>query len=574
MKWWNRFWELSGREVRNFFSLPESPGTGRYTIHGMITGLLTLFTLSIVFSPMLAMPGLTGVFIAMSARNMPPLRRLRILVVFGVCFVASQALGVAISGNIMLMVVVMSLIGCLGSIVYHSLITFPPGAMQYVIACAVATYLPTRGIDGATLVTAGACGYILALCISMGLQLVDRNKAMCDDLTAAEDAVEAMREENLTHTEAARRRVTAHAAVFTALEDVRLGYGWGRQFKPFSVFGRYAEKKTRDIHTQFVDAVVWRRWHTLRRMKYCVNADHAPKLSRVSPHLGPPSALRRVKWSLSFRSAAVHIGLRMGMSIFLTGALTYGLGFGHPYWVVMTSTMVLSLGKDRISTTHRGFDRVVGTLVGIAVFGHSVHHRTQLRVGVGVDHCDDPPNFQHRAHQRLDGHPDRFPARAGETIIGAIVALFVLWVTGSSRAPTSIVRRQARRVLLADGFLLDYVAERTDLTRPGIVARRQVLLELSASRRMEELYARDLPKDLAEWEDLSALINEFSYVVLCGCWVENPDEVIDARRARRALNEMIRRLPAIDGVPLNTNIASDLMKRVLVAARPTTSMTP
>ena len=540
----------------------------------MITGLLTLFTLSIVFSPMLAMPGLTGVFIAMSARNMPPLRRLRILVVFGVCFVASQALGVAISGNIMLMVVVMSLIGCLGSIVYHSLITFPPGAMQYVIACAVATYLPTRGIDGATLVTAGACGYILALCISMGLQLVDRNKAMRDDLTAAEDAVEAMREENLTHTEAARRRVTAHAAVFTALEDVRLGYGWGRQFKPFLVFGRYAEKKTRDIHTQFVDAVVWRRWHTLRRMKYCVNADHAPKLSRVSPHLGPPSALRRVKWSLSFRSAAVHIGLRMGMSIFLTGALTYGLGFGHPYWVVMTSTMVLSLGKDRISTTHRGFDRVVGTLVGIAVFGHSVHHRTQLRVGVGVDHCDDPPNFQHRAHQRLDGHPDRFPARAGETIIGAIVALFVLWVTGSSRAPTSIVRRQARRVLLADGFLLDYVAERTDLTRPGIVARRQVLLELSASRRMEELYARDLPKDLAEWEDLSALINEFSYVVLCGCWVENPDEVIDARRARRALNEMIRRLPAIDGVPLNTNIASDLMKRVLVAARPTTSMTP
>lgn len=136
------------------------------------------------------------------------------------------------------------------------------------------------------------------------------------------------------------------------------------------------------------------------------------------------------------------------------------------------------------------------------------------------------------------------------------------------------MRRQARRVLLADGFLLDYVAERTDLTRPGIVARRQVLLELSASRRMEELYARDLPKDLAEWEDLSALINEFSYVVLCGCWVENPDEVIDARRARRALNEMIRRLPAIDGVPLNTNIASDLMKRVLVAARPTTSMTP
>jgi len=77
------------------------------------------------------------------------------------------------------------------------------------------------------------------------------------------------------------------------------------------------------------------------------------------------------------------------------------------------------------------------------------------------------------------------------------------------------------------------VAERTDLTRPGIVARRQVLLELSASRRMEELYARDLPKGLAEWEDLSALINEFSYVVLCGCWVENPDEVIDARRARR-----------------------------------------
>lgn len=77
------------------------------------------------------------------------------------------------------------------------------------------------------------------------------------------------------------------------------------------------------------------------------------------------------------------------------------------------------------------------------------------------------------------------------------------------------------------------------------------------------------PRDWPSGEDLSALINEFSYVVLCGCWVENPDEVIDARRARRALNEMIRRLPAIDGVPLDTRNASDLMKRVLVAARPT-----
>ena len=590
MKWWNRFWELSGREVRNFFSLPESPGTGRYTIHGMITGLVTLFTLAIVFSPVLAMPGLTGVFIAMSARDMPPLRRLRILVVFGVCFVASQALGVAISGNIMLMVVVMALMGCLGSIVYHSLITFPPGAMQYVIACAVATYLPTRGVDGVTLVTAGACGFVLALCISMGLQLVDRNKAMRDDITAAEDAVEAMREEILTHTEAARRRVAAHAAVFTALEDVRLGYGWGRQLKPFSAFGRYAEKKTRDIHTQFVEAVVWRRWHTLRRMKYRVNADHAPKLSRVSPHLGPPSALRRVKWSLSFRSAAVQIGLRMGMSIFLTGALTYGLGFGHPYWAVMTSAMVLSLGKDRISTTHRGFDRVVGTLVGIALFGviHVIDPPTvplllicallysTTLFTIGRNYALGSAWITAMILLILNTAPTNnltatqiVSQRAGETIIGAIVALFVLWVTGSSRAPTSIVRRQARRVLLADGFLLDYVAERTDLTRPGIVARRQVLLELSASRRMEELYARDLPKGLAEWEDLSALINEFSYVVLCGCWVENPDEVIDARRARRALNEMIRRLPAIDGVPLDTRNASDLMKRVLVAARPT-----
>lgn len=274
----------------------------------------------------------------------------------------------------------------------------------------------------------------------------------------------------------------------------------------------------------------------------------------------------------------------------MTGALTYGLGSGHPYWAVMTSAMVLSLGKDRISTTHRGFDRVVGTLVGIALFGviHVIDPPTvplllicallysTTLFTIGRNYALGSVWITAMILLILNTAPTNnltatqiVSQRAGETIIGAIVALFVLWVTGSSRAPTSIVRRQARRVLLADGFLLDYVAERTDLTRPGIVARRQVLLELSASRRMEELYARDLPKGLAEWEDLSALINEFSYVVLCGCWVENPDEVIDARRARRALNEMIRRLPAIDGVPLDTRNASDLMKRVLVAARPT-----
>lgn len=595
MRWWNRCIELSRREAHNFFSLPETPGIGSYTIHGIITGLITLFTLAVVFSPVLALSGLTGVFIAMSARDMPPLRRLRIVLVFGICFVTSTSVGVAISGNILLTVVVMALIGCVGSIVYHSLITFPPGAMQYVIACAVATYMPTRGVDGATLIVAGTWGYIMALCISMTLQLMDRHQAMRDDIAAADKAVDDLYEENLTSRQAAQRRLTAHAAVFTALEDVRVGYGWGRHHTPVSQYGRRAAREARDIHARFVEAVVWCRWRTLRAMGFLMNMDHPPALSQVSPYLGPPSAIRRVKWSLSFRSAAVHIGLRMGISIFITGALTYGLGFGHPYWAVMTSAMVLSLGRDRISTTHRGCDRVVGTLVGIALFG--------------VVHVCEPPTIMlllicallysmtlftitrnyalgsvwmtamillilNTAPTNSLTAVDIVSQRAGETVIGAIVALFVLWSTGSSRAPTSIVRRQARRVLLADGFLLDYIADRTDLTRPGIVARRQVLLELSASRRMDELYARDLPKDLHEWEDLSALINEFSYVVLCGCWVENPDEVINARRARRALNEMIRRLPPIDGVPLDTQEASVLMTRVLMAARPTTSAIP
>ncbi len=83
--------------------------------------------------------------------------------------------------------------------------------------------------------------------------------------------------------------------------------------------------------------------------------------SWVRPSLPPP----RFSDALEPVGARAHL-LRYVVALTTSGAFATALGWEHPYWAMVASVVVLA-GPDRASRLARGTQRVVGTLLGVAV---------------------------------------------------------------------------------------------------------------------------------------------------------------------------------------------------------------
>lgn len=59
---------------------------------------------------------------------------------------------------------------------------------------------------------------------------------------------------------------------------------------------------------------------------------------------------------------------RIGIAALLAGCLTVALDLGRPDWAVLTVTVLLHQGPDRIRGTYRGVHRVGGTALGLVLF--------------------------------------------------------------------------------------------------------------------------------------------------------------------------------------------------------------
>ncbi|MGI5219568.1 FUSC family protein [Nocardia sp. CA-290969] len=228
----------------------------------------------------------------------------------------------------------------------------------------------------------------------------------------------------------------------------------------------------------------------------------------------PRPALRyRLLRSVSPDSHAAVSANRIAIAALLAGGLTVALDLGRPDWAVLTVTVLLHQGPDRMRGTYRGVHRIGGTALGLVLFAglYALEPRAWVLVLVLMALQFAIETFVARNYGLAvvfitplallmggGGHyGDIFPVirdRLTESVIGVVIGLAVLW---------SIDRRAHRRVLLRnDQRVLEVVARILRLLslppvqRPDAAgARRELEFELMGST----LGAIDAAHNEPEW---------------------------------------------------------------------------
>jgi uncharacterized membrane protein YccC len=85
--------------------------------------------------------------------------------------------------------------------------------------------------------------------------------------------------------------------------------------------------------------------------------------------LGRPSLWELLRDALIPGSPSLLIIARAGIAVSLAGFVASALGIEHAYWAMSAAVLVLHQGFDWVRTLQRGFERMVGTWVGLALAG-------------------------------------------------------------------------------------------------------------------------------------------------------------------------------------------------------------
>nr|WP_246306057.1 FUSC family protein [Allobranchiibius huperziae] len=295
-------------------------------------------------------------------------------------------------------------------------------------------------------------------------------------------------------------------------------------------------------------------------------------------YLGSPSFAYLLRWGLSQRSLPWLAARRLAAAVLLTCAVSYGLHLGHPYWAVLTTALIITVGADRLSLTHRALHRLAGTLAGVLVFFalHALHVRGLLLLGVAlllvflmqmvvvrnyalggifitpmallISTANNP--YQPVGH--IAG------LRILDTAVGAASSLIVIWVS-SRGTPVILVRRQYRRALRALERVLVMLADGEQSTPAGFEARRDLSFEQLQCAQVLQIAQVDLPLTLGSWGELEAALNKLSYTVLAACWTVDPPATLHADAMAARLQRILSKLPPVSRTLVDAHeLAKDL----------------
>ena len=193
------------------------------------------------------------------------------------------------------------------------------------------------------------------------------------------------------------------------------------------------------------------------------------------------------------------MGRRLGRSALLAGGLTVALNLGRPDWAVLTVTVLLHQGPDRVHGTYRGMHRIGGTAVGLVLFTalYAIEPRSWALVVTLMVLQFAIETFVARNYglavvfitplALLMGGGGQYgnvlPVvrdRLTESVIGVVIGLGALWAV-DRRAHRRVLLRSDQRVLEVLDRILRVMAlppgARTTL--PGI--RRELEFELMGS---------------------------------------------------------------------------------------------
>ncbi|MCX5395538.1 FUSC family protein [Streptomyces sp. NBC_00102] len=517
-------WRRAAAATWGFFAPRYTPGSIAPNVLSAAISSVTVLTACLAFGPKLGMISLMGAMTPFWETGRPLWARVRNSLLVAAALTGAMSAGVLIAPYSWAVVPASVVIIVTVTVLYYAfMLTRGPSPVMMFYAAILGTYFGADPTVGWQMVGVTAFAALLASVLLM-VPLVFAPRAPEERAVAA--ARRAVADYRLTEADGQAARLARNAA-YQAVNVARLTL-------------HSAWPATRGRHHQALASDLLDTNRALAETVLDRLGSDAPAAS--DPGVGAPPGRPGWRYLLghALRGDSVEwfTAWRIGVAAGVAGLVSLAVGIGHPYWAILTATIVINQWMDRVAATRRAAHRTVGTLLGVGVVWgvFSLHPGPWWTVAAVVvcmigQYLLFPLNYALAliaitpmallAVGTGGGSAAAITAdRFTDTFIGAATAVAVTWAT-SWAFPRRLVRSQSARAATAIAAVRRTTADGASFAPEGRRARVELQYELIHHLSVLDRAVADDPR-LADLAPAEHRLADEGYAVLGQAWQSGP----------------------------------------------------
>ncbi|WP_018296090.1 FUSC family protein [Corynebacterium lubricantis] len=432
------------------------------------------------------------------------------------------------------------LLATIGAYAQNALQLRPPGVFFIVMVAGGSTMLARSGLNPLEVGGWAILGAASAILVGMSGALVHPHGPERQAVITADKAVANFEEAEPTigkHHQAQ----TAVSDAWSALGDAGIISG-GKVVHPSQ---RHLVERTQDAHRRLV----------VRNSEVGYSHNNDDDLGvlfdeqrMVIPHTRP-SVMYRLTRSANRHSHAYITAEKVFIATTLAALVGVSLGFDRPDWAVVSALLMLQWGPDRVPGQIRGIHRLVGSLIGIGLFGIFQYFEVSgWTLLLALAFCQfgaeifvvknyaitvvfTTPLALLMGSSLTQPLGEVFVARTGEVFLSIVFGSLALWLWRPNAE-----RQNHYRLLLRCQKAMGSLLGALMVTTPegAKEERRDLQYELLSERRSVNSLAMDHPDDALEvWAD-HVDVQHSGYAMLDFCNAHNDEELSTTQVAELA----------------------------------------
>lgn len=350
-------WKRVARPVWSFFAPRYTAGTLAPAATSAAVSTVVVIVCCILFTPQIGLIGLLGAMAPYWETGRPFWARVRHGLVVAVGLTTSMAVGVLIAPfhwAIVPMSVLVILV--VGMLYYTFMLTRGPSPVMMFYAAVVGSFFGADATQGWKMVGVTAFASVLASALLLVPLAFSPRGPEQRAMVTARMAVAAYLDAPTDDDAAAR------SARDSATEALNVAWLTLRSAWPATTGDRY--RRIRDELTDTTDD-----WMSIISERSGLQSDPHVSADRERLMFKRPSVRYLVRRAFSRNSLEWFTTWRMALAAGVAGVLSELCGIGHPYWAMITATIIINQWMDRATATRRAAHRTVGTLIGVGIVG-------------------------------------------------------------------------------------------------------------------------------------------------------------------------------------------------------------
>lgn len=475
-------WKGALRGVWGFFAPRYTPGAMSTNLVSATITTVTVVISCLIFGPQLGMISLMGAMTPVWETGRPFWARVRNSVLVSAGLTTSMAVGVLVAPYGWAIIPASVLTILVISLIYYTFVlTRGPSPVMMFYAAILGTYFGAEGSVGWSMVGVTAFASVVASTLLLIPLLFG------------------VRRPEQRAVEAARRAVADYCGITGVDAEEALRQARNVAFQAVNGAGLTLESAWPADRGHRYEALIAELKDIDQKLAQTVIANSGGDVDNRPLSGKTPELTHRPSWGLllshSLRGDSVEwfTSWRMAVAAGLAGIVSELMGIGHPYWAILTATIVINQWIGRRSATRRAGQRTVGTVLGVGVvWGISAFEPSPWWIVVAVLICAIgqylvlPLNYA--LALTLITPMALLAVEAGgaggtvatlsfdrliDTLIGAGAAVAVTWAT-SWHSPRRLVRSQSARSAAA----IDAVEYLDEHDGPRSIGGRRARAEL------------------------------------------------------------------------------------------------